>query len=152
MGAKYRIANFFLIPQIYKRIIIEYKVIKTTVLPDYFHHFFTRNFTKLEIDSITEQISDVTANVNKTEGEIATNLLGVNFQLAAQSLNVKVSYITFLDHVSKWGAFFNVLFGIFAIYFLAYNQKKYYKKNPEWARFNKNKRINESIEDVQDSQ
>ena len=69
-------------------------------------------------------------------------MLGINFQLAAQSLNVKVTYITLLDHVSKWGAFFNVLFGIFAIYFLAYNQNKYYKKNPEWAKFGKNKRRN----------
>ena len=48
-GAKFRIANFFLIPQMYKRVIVEYKVIKTTVLPDYFHYFTTREFTKLQI-------------------------------------------------------------------------------------------------------
>lgn len=49
-------------------------------------------------------------------------MLGITFQLAAQGLDVRVVYITLLDHVAKWGAFFNVLFAIFAIFFLAYNK------------------------------
>jgi hypothetical protein len=64
-------------------------------------------------------------------------LLGINFQLAAEVLNVRVTCVTFLDHVAKWGAFFNVLFAIFAIIFLAYNREKFYKKNPDWDRFKK---------------
>lgn len=36
---KYRIANFFLIPRLYKRVTVEFKVINTVVLPDYFFHF-----------------------------------------------------------------------------------------------------------------
>ena len=71
-------------------------------------------------------------------------MLGINFQLSAQSLNVRVAYITFLDHVSKWGAFFNLLFSIFAIYFFAYNKNKFYKKNPDWDKF-KGKIKNETI-------
>jgi len=37
--------------------------------------------------------------------------------------NVITTYITFLDHVSKWSAIFNALFTIFAILFFAKNQK-----------------------------
>jgi hypothetical protein len=34
-----------------------------------------------------------------------------------------------------WGAFWGVLFGIFAIVFLAYNRKQFYRKRPEWNKF-----------------
>lgn len=53
-------------------------------------------------------------------------MLGINYQLSAQILNVRVVYSTLLDHVAKWGAFFNVLFAVFAIIFLAYNKKRFY--------------------------
>ncbi len=36
-----------------------------------------------------------------------------------------------------WGAFWGVLFGVFAIIFLTYNRKKFYKKNPHWDKFKK---------------
>ncbi len=67
-------------------------------------------------------------------------MLGITFQLSAQTLNVRVNYSTLLDHVAKWGAFFNVLFAIFAIFFLAYNKKKFYQKNPDWDRFKQRKK------------
>lgn len=62
-------------------------------------------------------------------------MLGITFQLAAQVLKVRVVYSTILDHVAKWGAFFNVLFAVFAIIFLAYNKNRFYEKNPDWNRF-----------------
>lgn len=67
-------------------------------------------------------------------------MLGITFQLSAQTLEVRVTYSTFLDHVGKWGAFFNVLFAIFAIFFLAYNKKRFYQKNPDWDKFKNRKR------------
>ena len=67
-------------------------------------------------------------------------MLGITFQLAAQGLNVRVVYSTLLDHVAKWGAFFNVLFAVFAIIFLAYNKNKFYEKNPDWGRFKHRKK------------
>lgn len=67
-------------------------------------------------------------------------MLGITFQLASQVLNVRVSYTTLLDHVAKWGAFFNVLFAVFAIIFLAYNKKRFYQKNPDWDRFKARKK------------
>lgn len=73
-------------------------------------------------------------------------MLGITFQLASQVLSVRVTYTTLLDHVAKWGAFFNVLFAVFAIFFLAYNRKKFYEKNPEWSRF-KNRKKSENFLD-----
>lgn len=91
---------------------------------------------RLELDSITQAISNVTANDYRKNLE-PLNMLGINFQLSPQMMNVRVSYVTLLDHVSKWGAFFNVLFAVFALFFLAYNKNKFYKKNPDWDRFKK---------------
>ena len=65
-------------------------------------------------------------------------MLGIQFQLSPQILNVKVTYRTLLDHISMWGAFWGVLFALFALLFLTYNRKKFYKKNPEWDKFKQN--------------
>jgi hypothetical protein len=72
-------------------------------------------------------------------------MLGITYQLAAQTLNVRVVYTTLLDHVAKWGAFFNVLFAVFAIFFLAYNKNKFYQRNPEWDRFKNRKKSDNLI-------
>lgn len=65
-------------------------------------------------------------------------MLGISFQLSPQVLNVRVTYKTLIDVLSLWGAFWGVLFAIFAIIFLTYNRKKFYKKNPEWNKFKHN--------------
>lgn len=137
--SRFRIANFFLIPKLYKRVIVEFQVVKTTVLPDYFHHFTTREFTRLELYSIAEQTSDTSIN-DEEKKRYPLEMLGITFQLASQVLSVRVTYTTFLDHVAKWGAFFNVLFAVFAIFFLAYNKNKFYQKNPDWDRFKNRKK------------
>lgn len=62
-------------------------------------------------------------------------MLGITFQLSPQILNVRMSYENIFDQVAKWGAFFNVLFTGFALFFLSYNSKKFYRKNPDWERF-----------------
>jgi len=61
--------------------------------------------------------------------------IAFNFQLSPLILNNRVSFKTLLDHVSMWGAFWGVLFALFALFFLSYNRKKFYAKNPEWERF-----------------
>jgi hypothetical protein len=68
-------------------------------------------------------------------------MLGIQFQLSPQILNVKVTYRTLLDHISMWGAFWGVLFALFALLFLTYNRKKFYKKNPEWDKFKQNNMV-----------
>ena len=44
----------------------------------------------------------------------ATDALAFNFQLAPFKLNNRVSRSTIIDHLSLWGAFWGVLFSIFA--------------------------------------
>jgi hypothetical protein len=44
-------------------------------------------------------------------------------------------YSTLIEHVSLWGAFWGVLFSIFAFYFLMFNRKLFYTGRPEWNRF-----------------
>lgn len=34
--------------------------------------------------------------------------------------------------ISKWGAFWGVLFAAFALYFLSYNKDRFYEKNKTW--------------------
>jgi len=66
-----------------------------------------------------------------------TDAIAFNFQLSPQITNNRVSFQTLLDRISKWGAFWGVLFAIFAILFLSYNRKKFYNKNPAWNKFKK---------------
>lgn len=58
-------------------------------------------------------------------------------QLSPNILNNRISCSTLLDHVSLWGAFWGVLFAAFALFFLSYNRRKFYEKNPKWNQFKK---------------
>lgn len=64
-----------------------------------------------------------------------TDAVGFNFQLGSHILNNRVTYQTLIDHVSLWSAFFGVIFSLFALFFLDFNRKKFYKRNPEWDHF-----------------
>lgn len=66
-----------------------------------------------------------------------TDAIAFNLQLSPMIVNNRISFKTLLDLVSLWGAFWGVLFAIFAIFFLSYNRKKFYKKNPDWSKFKK---------------
>lgn len=48
---------------------------------------------------------------------------------------VDIVYVTIVDMISKWGAFWGVLFAGFAFYFLRFNAKRFYKKNPDWYNY-----------------
>lgn len=43
---------------------------------------------------------------------------------------VRMSFVNIFDYISKWGAFINVIFTVFAIFLLNMNRKKFYDKNP----------------------
>ena len=62
-------------------------------------------------------------------------MLGIVFVLSPQMENVIMTYFTLISHVASWGAFFNLIFTIFAIFFLSHNRKKFYEKNPDWDKF-----------------
>lgn len=53
-------------------------------------------------------------------------------RLDQEELVVDIVYVTIIDMVSKWGAFWGVLFAAFAFYFLRFNAKRFYKRNPDW--------------------
>ena len=61
--------------------------------------------------------------------------IAFNMQLSPIIINNRVAFSTLLDHVSMWGALWGVLFAVFALLFLSYNRKKFYKKNPHWDKF-----------------
>lgn len=64
-----------------------------------------------------------------------TDAIAFNFMLSPTILNNRIAYKTLLDTLSLWGAFWGVLFAVFALFFLSYNRKKFYEKNPEWNKF-----------------
>ena len=66
-----------------------------------------------------------------------TDAIAFNMQMAPQMVINKISYTTIIDHVSKWGALFGVLFSVFGLLFLSFNRKKFYHKNPDWNKFKK---------------
>lgn len=51
-------------------------------------------------------------------------------RLDEQITNIDIVYPTIVDMISKWGAFWGVLFSLFAVFFLAFNENKFYKENP----------------------
>jgi hypothetical protein len=58
-------------------------------------------------------------------------------QLSSTKLKNKVSRSTIIDHLSRWGALWGVLFAVFSLIFFTFNRKKYYRQNPDWDHFKK---------------
>lgn len=88
------------------------------------------------MDYITEQSSNTSFNDDELKRS-SLEMLSIVFQLSADVQIIRMSYLTILDHLAKWGAFFNLLFTIFAIFLLGYNRRKFYEKNPDWEKFRK---------------
>jgi hypothetical protein len=91
-------------------------------------------------------IYEQTSNVSyfSTSGLNNQPALSFSMQLSPLILNSRISFSTLLDHVSMWGAFWGVLFALFALLFLGYNRKKFYKKNPDWDQFKKVIKVSEA--------
>jgi hypothetical protein len=126
----FQLYNFFVVPGFYKRVTIYFEVVKTEILPDYFFRFKTEYAERLQVGSVFESTS-VVNSLNASN----TDAIAFNLQLAPNILHNRVSYSTIIDHVSMWGAFAGVLFSAFAFYFLAFNRRKFYNKNPNWNNF-----------------
>ncbi len=99
-------------------------------MPDYFFRFRTETNLRLQVDSIIEEISKV-----NSLNPLNTDAIAFNMQLSPFITNNRISFSTIIDHISLWGAFFGVLFSVFALVFLSYNRNKFYKKHPSWNRF-----------------
>jgi hypothetical protein len=127
----------------YKRISVNFEVVKTEVLPDYFWRFTPETYQRLQVGSILEQTSNTTIN-DLEKNRTSLQMLGITFQLSGEIQHVRASYETILDRVSKWGAFSNLIFTILCIFFLSFNRKKFYERHPEWEKFNKYQNLNPS--------
>lgn len=95
---------------------------------------------RLQVESIFEEVSVVNYVASNTDA------IAFNFQLSPLIVNNRVTFATLLDHVSLWGAFWGVLFAVFALFFLSYNRRKFYKNNPQWSKFKKLGSSGENIE------
>lgn len=120
----------------YKRVTVSFRVVKTTVYPDYFNRFKMEYGTRLEMEFVSEQSSNTSVN-DEEKNQTSLEMLGISFILSPQVLNVSMNYLTIIDHIAKWGAFFNVIFTLFALFLLSYNRRKFYEKNPDWDQFRK---------------
>lgn len=130
-GNNYLLYNFFVVQGLYKRVTINFQVIKDEILPDYFWRWSTEYQTRVQVESILEYVSNTTFNNSRLDA------IAFNMQLAPQIINNRVSFTTLIDHISLWGAFWGVLFAVFALFFLSYNRRKFYQKNPAWSKFKK---------------
>lgn len=126
----YYLYNFFIVPNYYKRVTINFQVRKTEILPDYFFRFRTEYNLRLGVESIVEEVS-VVNSIDPGN----TDAIAFNFQLAPLVSHTRVTYETLLDHISMWGALFGVLFSVFALVFYRHNRSKYYRRNPDWDKF-----------------
>lgn len=120
--------NFFLVPGLYNRITITFQPTTFVVYPDYITSFFKRTYQTMPIVDQQFQTSNVSAYNN-------LDLLSISILLSSQSRVNEVVYSTIIEHISLWGAFWGVLFSLFAFYFLVFNQKMFYARTPEWSRF-----------------
>jgi hypothetical protein len=62
-------------------------------------------------------------------------MFSISILLSSQARTVEIVYSTSIDHIAIWGAFWGVLFSVFALFFLAYNRNQFYKKRPDWSKF-----------------
>jgi hypothetical protein len=93
---------------------------------------------------INEQLSKVDSIADNRDA------IAFNFMLSPNVLNNRIAYKTLLDTLSLWGAFWGVLFAVFALFFLSYNRRKFYEKNPEWKKFKKVALNNQTIQKEHD--
>lgn len=126
--AEFDFYNFFLIPGLYNRITITFQPTTYVVYPDYITSWTKKTYLTMPIVDQQFQTSNVTTYNN-------LDLLSISILLSGQSRINEVVYSTLIEHISLWGAFWGVLFSVFAFYFLVFNRNQFYNKNQGWDRF-----------------
>ena len=81
------------------------------------------------METINTEVSQVNFDPKNTDA------IAFNMQLSPLIINNRVIYTNFIDHLSLWGAFAGVLFSAFALFFLNFNKRKFYKRHPAWDNF-----------------
>ncbi|KRX10782.1 hypothetical protein PPERSA_00952 [Pseudocohnilembus persalinus] len=118
---------YFLVPGDYIRYAINYQIQDIVQSPDYFLRFSPVTTTTFKI---INQIFYPSQNVyNKYLG------LSVWTSLTSEILKINYIYDTSIVVLSLTAAFFNVIFSLFALFFLGYNKNSFYKKKKNWDNF-----------------
>jgi hypothetical protein len=120
--------NFFLVPEQYNRVTITFQPTSYVVYPDYITSFTKQEHLTMPIVNQQFQTSNVSINDK-------FDMLSISILLNSERRVNEVVYSTLIEHISLWGAFWGVLFSLFALYFLMFNRKMFYNKTPEWTRF-----------------
>ena len=126
--SEFQFFNYFMVPGIYGRVVITLQPCYYIIYPDYLTSWTTKYYLEMQILANEYQVSNVTVYND-------TSLFSISVLLSSQAKTIEVVYTTSIEHISLWGAFWGVLFGIFAIIFLAYNKRQFYRKRPDWVKF-----------------
>ncbi|CAD8145771.1 unnamed protein product [Paramecium octaurelia] len=146
-GLKYQVFQYFLVPGLYNRaeIVLQKQLVSRT--GDYLTQFQTKHEDYLLVNRQYLYVTNVTQN---DDGRAVTESLSIYkgyqifLRLDQEVRIIQVVKDTIIDVVAQWGAFYGVLVGAFALYFLKYNQNQFYKKNKQWANFDSNEALFES--------
>mmetsp|Transcript_22962 Transcript_22962/g.19924 ORF Transcript_22962/g.19924 Transcript_22962/m.19924 type:complete len:187 (+) Transcript_22962:573-1133(+) len=119
---------YFLVWDLYLR--AEMKIINedVTIEPDLFNHLSTRYMSRLNLE-------DQVAYVSRTPNNVSRSMFSWWCTMDPNTIKTTVVFTTTLDMMSKWGAMWSLLFGVFALYFLRYNQNMYFKEKPHMKNF-----------------
>ena len=110
--------------------------------PDLFRSFAKTEETKVAVGTSTSSIQYFFGNTYPQHEVI---LLEMELDpLVIKSENTR---LTIVDVVGTWGALFGVVGPVFALYFLRYNEKKFYRANPRWKKINSACLIDDTIVD-----
>jgi hypothetical protein len=115
-----------------------------TIHPNLFTSFSTEDHEYLAVQNEIFYLSNVSI-YNKA------NALQIWVRLAQDQIFIDVVKQTIIDVISLWGAFWGVLFAGFAFVFLRFNMNRFYKKNPDWQRFEPEKGIDMNINNMDDA-
>lgn len=99
-----------------------------TVKPDYLKRYF---------DQTSEALANIGEKFYSSKTPNPTLLLLIWLRLDQNLVKTDIVFTTIIENISSWGALWGIMFTVFAFYFLKYNQKNFYKTNPEWKNFNK---------------
>ncbi|CAD8070374.1 unnamed protein product [Paramecium sonneborni] len=141
----YQVFQYFLTPGLYNRAEIVLQKQSVTMKGDYLTQFKTKHEEFLIVNRQYLYVTNVTQNdvISKRNASIYKGFQ-IFLRLDQEVKITQVVKTTIIDTVAQWGAFYGVLVGAFALYFLKYNQKQFYEKNKQWANFDSNDNLNES--------
>ncbi|KAM3142615.1 hypothetical protein pb186bvf_005274 [Paramecium bursaria] len=136
-GVTYLAYQYFLVYGLYNRVEIVMQKENVTTTGNFLTEFKTKQEQFIQPVVQTLYVSNVTF----IDNGYVVSAFQIWIRLDSEIKIVQVTKVTTVDVISKWGAFWGVLFGVFALYFLRFNSKQFYDKNPNWATFDEPRQV-----------